>query len=140
MVGNRKALQCLKCTRKHPRRLCFIVSSRRLTLFSSCSCSCSLCVNNCPPPPARYYPHDIGIFGPSVFFNNYGIRSFHEKAGLVSWNWCAPYYLGCNSICVNGKNSIALASLVLGQEILDMIRDQMWIEMKRIMKSNKKIN
>ena len=39
-----------------------------------------------------YYPHDIGIFGPSVFFNNYGLRSFHEDSGLVSWNWCAPYY------------------------------------------------
>jgi hypothetical protein len=82
-----------------------------------------------------YYPHDIGIFGPSVFFNNYGLRSFHEDSGLVSWNWCAPYYLGCNSICVDGKNSIALATLVLGQDVLNQIRDQMWIEMKRIMKA-----
>ena len=80
-----------------------------------------------------YYPHDIGIFGPSIFFNNYGLRTFHPDSGIVSWNWCAPYYLGCNTICVNGNNSIALASLVLGQERLDMIRDQMWVEMKRLM-------
>jgi len=82
-----------------------------------------------------FYPHDIGIFGPSVFFNNYGLRTFHSASGIVSWNWCAPYYLGCNTICVNGRNSIALASLVIGQELLDSVRNQMWIEMKKIMDS-----
>merc|ERR1711865_1261927 len=50
-----------------------------------------------------------------------------SASGIVSWNWCAPYYLGCNTICVNGRNSIALASLVIGQELLDSVRNQMWI-------------
>ena len=79
------------------------------------------------------YPYDAGVWGPSVFFNNYGLRQINEDMGIVSWNWCAPYYLGCNAICINGKNSIALASLCLSRETVGLIRDQMEIEMRRMM-------
>ncbi len=59
----------------------------------------------------------------SVFFNNYGVRSVCPQAGLVSWNWSAPFKLGFNAINVNGKTCITLTSFVLGLETLRAVRD-----------------
>ena len=80
-----------------------------------------------------YYPYDAGVWGPSVFFNNYGPRTINADIGLKSWNWAAPYYLCCNTICINGKNSIAVATQCLPQETLDAICDQLEVEMRAMM-------
>ena len=80
-----------------------------------------------------YYAYDAGLWAPSVFFNNYGPRSINADIGLKSWNWGAPYYLCCNTICINGKNSIAMATQCLSQETLDSICDQLEVEMRTMM-------
>ncbi len=59
----------------------------------------------------------------SIFFNNYGVRSVCPEAGLVSWNWIAPFKLSFNAINVNGKTCITFASYVLGRETLRAVRD-----------------
>ena len=84
-------------------------------------------------PVHPYYPYDAGVWGPSVFFNNYGPRTINADIGLKSWNWAAPYYLCCNTICINGKNSIAMATQCLPQETLDAICDQLEVEMRAMM-------
>merc|ERR1712100_71011 len=69
-----------------------------------------------------FYPDDQRVWS-SVFFNNYGVRSMHEDAGVVSWNWGAPFLLGFNCICVNGKTCICLASSLMTLSELRQIRD-----------------
>ncbi|HTW65637.1 MAG TPA: SRPBCC family protein, partial [Bryobacteraceae bacterium] len=54
----------------------------------------------------------------SIFFNNYGPRSVCPEAGCISWNWLAPFKLAFNTIQLNGRTCITLASYVLGPETL----------------------
>ena len=70
-----------------------------------------------------FYPDDQRVWS-SVFFNNYGLRSMHPDAGVLSWNWGAPFQLGFNTICINGRTCICLASSLLGLPKLRAIRDQ----------------
>ena len=60
----------------------------------------------------------------SLFFNNYGVRSVHEDAGLVSYNWGAPFYLCFNTLHINGKTCTCMASGVLGLDKLRAVRDE----------------
>ena len=60
----------------------------------------------------------------SLFFNNYGPRSVHEDAGLVTYNWGAPFYLCFNTININGKTCVCMASGVLGLDKLRAVRDE----------------
>ena len=65
--------------------------------------------------PARTYGLDARTWD-SIFFNNYGVRSVCPDAGCISWNWLAPFKLAFNTIQVNGRTCITLASFVLGPE------------------------
>ena len=60
----------------------------------------------------------------SLFFNNYGPRSVHEDAGVVSYNWGAPFYLCFNTLHINGKTCTCMASGVLGLDKLRAVRDE----------------
>jgi hypothetical protein len=60
----------------------------------------------------------------SVFFNNYGIRTVVEDAGLVSYNWGAPFKLGFNTLHINGKTCICLASSHMSLKKLQRARDK----------------
>ena len=70
-----------------------------------------------------FYPDDQRVWS-GVFFNNYGLRSMHPDAGVVSWNWGAPFKLGFNTICVNGRTCICMASSLIGLPKLEAARDQ----------------
>ena len=70
-----------------------------------------------------FYPDDQRVWS-GVFFNNYGLRSMHPDAGVVSWNWGAPFKLGFNTICVNGRTCICMASTLIGLPKLEAARDQ----------------
>ena len=48
----------------------------------------------------------------------------HEDAGLVSYNWGAPFYLCFNTININGKTCTCMASSVLGLDKLRAVRDE----------------
>ena len=85
-----------------------------------------------------FYPHDIGIFGPSVFFNNYGLRTMDDNANVFSWNWVAPFYFGCNVINVNGKTSMGLSTSFIGMENLTKIRNQIEINLRQLVEKSKK--
>ena len=73
--------------------------------------------------PWATYPYHNGLLHNSVFFNNYGVRTMPDSLGLVSWNWCAPFFLGCNCININGKTCCAIASGFLGGKTVERIRD-----------------
>ena len=60
----------------------------------------------------------------SIFFNNYGVRSVFPEAGCISWNWLAPFKLAFNTINLNERTCISLASYVLGHETLQTVRDR----------------
>ena len=70
-----------------------------------------------------FYPDHSRVWD-SLFFNNYGVRSVHEDAGLVSYNWGAPFYLCFNTLHINGKTCTCMASSVLGLDKLRAVRDE----------------
>lgn len=78
------------------------------------------------------YGYDTGLTGPSVFFNNYGIRQMNQDAGVLTWNWVAPFYLGCNCVNVNGRTNIGFATAFIGGKNLTAIRNQMEINVKKL--------
>ena len=85
------------------------------------------------------YGYDSGLFGPSVFFNNYGIRTIDDTANVFSWNWVAPFYLGCNCIQVNGKTCIGLATSFIGMENVTSIRNRMEINLQQFIQKAKDV-
>ena len=78
------------------------------------------------------YGYDTGLCGPSVFFNNYGLRSMNENANVLTWNWVAPFYLGCNCVNVNGRTNIGFATGFIGGQNLKAIRNQMEINIQTL--------
>ena len=70
-----------------------------------------------------FYPDHQRVWS-GVFFNNYGLRTIHPDAGCISFNWGAPFMLGFNTICVNGRTCICLASSLMSLEKLQAIRDK----------------
>jgi hypothetical protein len=84
------------------------------------------------------YGYDVGLMGPSVFFNNYGLRTMDDNANVFSWNWVAPFYFGCNVINVNGKTSIGLSTSFIGMENLIKIRNQIEINLRQLVEKSKK--
>jgi hypothetical protein len=83
------------------------------------------------------YGYDVGLFGPSIFFNNYGLRTMDNESNVFTWNWAAPFYLGCNCINVNGKTCIVLSTSFIGGENLIKIRDQMEININNLIQKSK---
>jgi hypothetical protein len=69
----------------------------------------------------------------SIFFNNYGVRSVCPESGCISWNWVAPFKLSFNTIQVNGRTCITLASFVLGREALRAVRDHVHATLRGFM-------
>lgn len=59
----------------------------------------------------------------SVFLNNYGIRSVSDDCGFHHYNWQAPYRFGFNTINVNGKTSIGIATGCSGLKKMEEARD-----------------
>lgn len=59
----------------------------------------------------------------SIFLNNYGIREVTPDSGIHHYNWQAPYRFGFNTINVNGKTSIGIASATLGLKKLEEARE-----------------
>ena len=70
--------------------------------------------------------------GYRVFFNNYGLRSMNENANVLTWNWVAPFYLGCNCVNVNGRTNIGFATGFIGGQNLKAIRNQMEINIQTL--------
>jgi len=71
-----------------------------------------------------FYPLDAAVFGNCLFFNNYGLREMVPEAGCVSFNWAAPFYIGLNTISVNGRTCFSVASSVLGLDKVRAVRDE----------------
>ena len=69
----------------------------------------------------------------SIFFNNYGVRSVWPEAGFISWNWLAPFKLAFNTIQVNRRTCITLASYVLGPEALREVRAHVETTLRNLM-------
>jgi hypothetical protein len=78
------------------------------------------------------YGDDSRVFD-GIFFNNYGVRTVRHESGCRSWNWAAPFKLGFNTINVNGRTCICLASIVLGLERLRAFRDHVETTLRHIM-------
>jgi hypothetical protein len=76
--------------------------------------------------PWATYPYDAGLLGgsvPTLFFNNYGLRDVPAELGCVSWNWCAPFYFGVNTMCINGQTCTSVSSSSLPADVTHRIRD-----------------
>lgn len=58
----------------------------------------------------------------SIFFNNYGLRDVHPDSGFYSYNWGAPFRLGFNTSCTNGKTCLCLASSHMSVSKLNRVR------------------
>jgi hypothetical protein len=71
---------------------------------------------------ARGYSDDNRLLD-SVFLNNYGVRELDARINFFSYNWAAPVGLGFNSICVNGRTSIGVASSTMSLDELREARD-----------------
>lgn len=69
------------------------------------------------------YPDDNRLMD-SLFFNNYGRRTFHSKSNCRSFNWSGPGKLNVNCVLVNNRICAVIASQQLGKESLIRIRDQ----------------
>jgi hypothetical protein len=69
-----------------------------------------------------FYAHPMAVMD-SVFLNNYGRREIHPEAELHCFNWGAPFRLGFNTLNVNGKTCLCLASSHLGLPALRAARD-----------------
>jgi hypothetical protein len=59
----------------------------------------------------------------SLFFNNYGIRTIHEDAGCVGFNWSGAGKVGINCILINGRICCSIASTQLPLVTVEAIRD-----------------
>ena len=57
-----------------------------------------------------------------IWFNNYGLRTIHPDAGFKSWNWGAPFGMGFNTINVNGRISLCVASARFNMEEIERFR------------------
>jgi len=54
-------------------------------------------------------PQETPVFD-MIWFNNYGLRTIHKDSGFLSWNWGAPFGMGFNTINVNGRISLCVAT------------------------------
>ena len=66
-------------------------------------------------------PQDTPVFD-MIWFNNYGLRTIHKDAGFKSWNWGAPFGMGFNTINVNGRVSLCVATARFNMEELERYR------------------
>lgn len=57
-----------------------------------------------------------------IWFNNYGLRTIHADAGFKSWNWGAPFGMGFNTINVNGRISLCVATSRFNMDDLEKYR------------------
>jgi len=80
------------------------------------------------PAPYQNQPTygDLNRMNDSILFNNYGPRTMHENARLVSWNWTGPGKLDVNTICVNGHTCVSVASTLMGIDHVTKIRDEIY--------------
>ena len=63
-----------------------------------------------------------------------GLRDIHPDAGLHSYNWGAPFRLGFNTLCINGKTCTCLASSHMSLTKLRAARDHVDEIFKELMK------
>lgn len=80
------------------------------------------------PLPARRHHPPVGA---TTFFR----RRPHLSQGYVSWNWAAPFGLGCNTIFVNGCSTICFASSVIGAAKVREVRDMVDVMLRELMES-----
>merc|ERR1712224_47227 len=73
------------------------------------------------PPP---YNDDAPVFGRTLFMNNYGVRT-NPSPSFFAWNWNAPFWLGVNTICVNGKTTTQVGGMFWGADIIEAIAQNM---------------
>ena len=66
-------------------------------------------------------PQDTPVFD-MIWFNNYGLRTIHPDADFKSWNWGAPFGIGFNTINVNGRISLCIATAKYKMEDLEKFR------------------
>jgi hypothetical protein len=64
------------------------------------------------------------LLGPTLFMNNYGVRTV-ENPSFEAWNWQAPMWLGVNTICVNGRTTTMVGSMVWGQQVMEAVVENM---------------
>jgi len=69
----------------------------------------------------------------SIFMNNYGVRTMPEGSPFHSWNWNAPFWLGVNTINVNGRTTTLVGSMMYGQDTIDELRNNMEETLRGIM-------
>jgi hypothetical protein len=79
-----------------------------------------------------FYGDRMRVFD-SIFLNNYGPRELHPDSGFVSYNWAAPFRLGYNTVCVNGRTTICFASSHMSLKKLRLIRDHVHDSFRKIM-------
>jgi len=78
------------------------------------------------------YNDDVYVFDKCLFMNNYGVRS-NPNPAWEAWNWNAPFWLGVNTINVNGKTTTLVGSCMWGMPVVEAIRDRMEVELRAIM-------
>jgi hypothetical protein len=73
--------------------------------------------------PIPTYNLPIRGLSSCIWMNNYGIRSTVPEAEVIYYNWAMPNDLGCNTMQINGRTCLALASLKWGREGVDEMRN-----------------
>ena len=92
-------------------------------------------VVNCGAAPFEVLPtynDDAYVFDRCLFMNNYGVRTSPNPA-FEAWNWNAPFWLGVNTISVNGKTTTLVGSCFWGIEVVEALRDHMEGTLRDIM-------
>ena len=78
------------------------------------------------------YNDDAHVVDCCLLMNNYGVRSTANPA-LEAWNWCAPLWLGINTINVNGRTTTLIGSCMWGLEVIEALRDHIEGTLREIM-------
>jgi len=92
-------------------------------------------VVNCGAAPFEVIPtynDDAYVFDRCLFMNNYGVRT-NPNPAFEAWNWNAPFWLGLNTISVNGKTTTLIGSAFWGLEVVEALRDHIEATLRDIM-------
>jgi len=69
----------------------------------------------------------------NLFMNNYGIRTMPPGSPFHVWNWNAPFWLGLNTINVDGRTLTLIGSMFWGIDVVQALRDNIESTLRDIM-------
>lgn len=68
------------------------------------------------------YNDNAHFLSGTVFMNNYGVREIGKP--FHTWNWNAPFWLGINTINVDGATTTQVGAMIWGTEVVGALRDR----------------